>query len=410
MKKLRGLLLLAGIAVLLIGSYLFLRARANGQQESAAVELFTATAMQRIDLTYRGEEMHFEKTNGAWACADMAQYPLNTAYLRDMEKQLCTLVAQHRFTKEEAGFGLDAPTCIVQAIADDGREIALRLGNENPTANVVYAAFDDGIYALDDAVIHCFSHTLKEMAAKNIIPKLQAFQTQALTLQNENGEIILTRAGDALQFADGRTADAATVEALHAALSSLQLQTLVAFQPTDADRESYGLAAPRIACRVDGKDKGLDVTLGVSERNGQWYAYIAAADAIYEIDTPPDLLVTLTGEMLLDRQLIATPYEDIAKISFEAGGAAAQAIDDADTAWALYYALSRMRAEGFYETAPAAECTIIIEETSGATQRIALAPVDENFYAADVAGVSVFRVGKREVHALYTLLGVKEES
>ena len=407
MKKKRTLLLLAILAVALMASYGILRVvmtKDNTEQETL---LFEAEAITRIDLTYRGETMRFQKGTDGWTCSGAENFPLNPAYLRDMENQLLHLTTSHTFSEADPGFGLEDPRCLVAAESSDGNRIDLALGEDNPTANVVYAAADGKICALDDGVSKCFCHTLEEMARKDLIPTLQAYAMTELEIQNEMGTIRILR-GDDLTLADGSRADEGVLKETLQAISDIELNELVIFQPTETDMAEFGLADPRVTVTVNEGGEVLTLRSGICERNGGHYIYLEKEDCIFSAGEADGKLAELTEEDFRDRQVVDVPYEEVAEIRYAFKGQEEKTVEDADTAWEVYYILSRMRAEGYTEEAVETECEIVIRKADGSEIRIPWGVIDENFYGVKAEGDIWMRISKNEIKDIYTKLGLEE--
>lgn len=402
-RQIRTLLILAVAAVLLFGGYFLLRSRETGSAEDMQeTPLYEVESLARIDVTRGGETLRFEKGAGGWTYPADPLFPLNAAYLRDMENQLKRMTALHVFSEENPDFGLEEPDCLIRALTPDGQEIRCALGAINDTSNIVYARVDDRLCALDDGFARCFRHSLNEMARKDLVPRLQAFQTTAVHLENENGSIAI-RQEDAWQLPEGQKADEERVRAILAAVSGTVLGELAVCHPTDGDLGYYGLSEPSCSVFIENTEGDFRIATGHCERDGGRYAYLPQWDSVYAVEAWDASLDGLREEELRDRTLFSVEYKELTRITFQAAGETEKEITDPDARWELYYMLKNMRAESFAERPAETEYKLTLE-TGGGPITLSWGAYDENFACVSLDDGRNMLVNRREMGAVATLL------
>ena len=407
MRKVTTLLILAAAAAALIGGFFLIRSRSEDQASQEEALLFAADRLSRIEVAYKGETLRFEKDAEAWTYPEDRAFPLNTAYVRDMENRLKQLTAPHVFSEENPDFGLADPVCVIDAESAEGEAIRCELGKVNDTSDVVYARVNGQVCALDDGVAQCFLHTLREMARKDLIPALQAFDTTAVTVENRLGRFSVTR-DETWVFSDGREADEESVKQMIASVSGTVLGNLAVYHPTEEDFLFYGLADPLCSVSVENDQTDLELSFGQCERDGALYVYLPQWDCLYAAEQVPAELADCKEEDLLNRKLFTAEYADLKTITYEyAQDNQEQEITDSDTRWQVYYLLRNMRAEGFAEEAAVPECrlTLVMEE-----EKITLGwgVYDENFYCVSLDDGTHMLVSKKDIAAVYEKIAASE--
>lgn len=418
-KKLLRLFLLAGIAVVLIAAYLIGSALSNRAKEAERTLLYQADGIERIQSSFSGEEQDFRKVNGVWQCAADAAFPLNTAYVEDMEDALRSIEATGRIESDDlAEYGLAVPVYEIKATAADGSTIALAVGNENETANVVYVQTSTGVYTLDIGFSRRFSHTLLEMAARQPLLDLQPSEATAIALENGNGSWSLKRDPGAMPKGydrlswvrdDGVPADAETVKSLVQAISGLRAEKTVAYRPDDATLAQYGLTAPAATIQIRFGETSWSAQIGSKTEDGLYAVWLPETNVIATFAAEvPEQLLGLKPEDVLNLQVFPVEFKRLTYAEVEQGGLAKRVdFKQNGSTWDFYYALSTLRAERLAETQPAgtADATITVYTTDpDVTYVLAFRKYNEDYYSTDFLG-SIQLVNKRAVEELLNILG-----
>ena len=409
MKKTTTLIVLAAAAAVMIGGFFIIRSRledGNGEEET---RLFQAEEMTRIDVEYKGETLRFEKEADQWTYPEDRAYPLNAAYVRDMENRLKDLTAPHTFSEENPDFGLEDPACVIDAESADGEKVRCELGKVNDTSDIVYARVNGQVCALDDGVAQCFLHTLREMARKDLVPALQAFETGAIDLENRHDRFSISRQNGTWTLSDGRAADEESIKKLISDVSGTVLGDLTVYHPTEEDFLFYGLAEPLYSVSVENDRTDLELSIGQCERDGALYAYLPQWDCLYAVEQAAAELADSEEEDFRNRRLFTAEYADVKAITYQDEGEGQEKeITDSDTRWEIYYLLRNMRAEGFTEEAaePEFRLTLDMEEEQ---VTLTWGVYDENFYCVSLQDGSHMLISKKDITSVYELLNREAE-
>jgi hypothetical protein len=417
-KKLLPLVITAGAAVLMIAGYLVYSAVSGGDKEPAKTELFSAESIQQIDYSYKGEQLAFVKKEGVWAYAADGNFPLNTAYLRDMEQALTSVTATQEIKAgDEADYGLEAPVCIIKAAGTDGSVFECEVGDDNDTANVVYVRTGGRIYTLDISFSKVFRHLLAEMAKRQELLDIGASQARTFSLENEKGSFKLLQYPDGntgafkkltWAYEDGSPADAEIAKELVSAVAGMRAQECVSYKPDAATLESYGLAKPTVTVGVTYEGGELTAQIGNKNADGLYYVWLPESKLVYTFEASvPELLMDTVSRDCVNRQVFPVEYSELKYAEVKAGGATVRLnFEDYGKAWDFYYALSSMRAEGIADKNASGEADVVVTAYTAdqnTTHVIAFKKYNDDFYSTDFLGY-VQLVNKRDVEDLLNIL------
>ncbi len=418
-KRIRTLIFIGAAAVLMIAGYFIYKAASAPVKEAEEMVLFEATGIAEISYEYEGETFSFVKEEGAWVYQPDKGYPLNAAYLRDMEYVLLSVTAAE---KVEGGspeeFGLVDPSCVITAVADDGKEFRCELGSDNDTVNIVYARVGGGVYAISDDFSRMFRHTLLEMASKDKLLDAEASEVTSLSLENINGAFSLTQYPGGVPgaysknltwaFSDGAYGDSEEMKKLVRTVADMQPAECVSYEPDDSTFELYGLKDPACTVNIEYNGGALNVLIGRKDQDGRYAVSLPDKGVVYAVDSEaPDALLGYRQQDCLNRYVFLLDYSDIASVKVE-NGTVSQVIDfaDRDAAWDFYYALSNMRAEGFADEALSDGGDVVLTVNMGDTDTVntlRFARYDENFYSVSFMDDNIKLVNKRDVERLVSL-------
>ena len=418
-KRIRTLIFIGAAAVLMIAGYFIYKAASAPVKEAGEMVLFEATGIAEISYEYEGETLSFVKEDGAWVYQPDKGYPLNAAYLRDMENALLSVTAAQKLeggSPEE--FGLADPSCVITAVAEDGKEFRCELGSDNDTVNIVYARVDGGVYAISDDFSRMFRHTLLEMASKDKLLGAEASEVTAFSLENGNGAFSLKQYPDGVPgaysknltwaFSDGAYGDSEEMKKLVRTVADMQPAKCVSYKPDDSAFELYGLKEPACTVNIEYNGGALTVLIGRKDEDGRYAVSLPDKNVVYAVDSEaPDALLGYRQQDCLNRYVFLLDYSEIASVKVESG-TVSQIIDfaDRDAAWDFYYALSNMRAEGFADEALSDDGDIVLTVNMGDTGTVytlRFARYDENFYSVSFMDDNIKLVNKRDVQRFVTL-------
>lgn len=417
-KKLLTLIITAAAAVLMVAGYLVYSAVSGGVKEPVNIELFSAKSIQEISYSYEGEQLDFLKKDGEWAYAADEDFPLNTAYLRDMEQALTLVEATGEIESgDSVEYGLDHPVCLIKSAGTDGSVFECEMGDDNGTANVVYVRTGGRIYTLDISFSKVFRHTLTEMGKRQELLDIEASQARAFSLENEKGSLKLLQYPDGIPgafkkltwaYEDGSPADAEIAKELVSAVAGMRAQECVSYKPDAAALESYGLAKPAVTVGVTYDGGELTAQIGNKNGDGLYYVWLPDSKLVYtfEASVPELLMDTVSGDCV-NRQVFPVDYSELKYAEVKAGGVAVRLnFEEYGKAWNFYYALSSMRAEGFADENASGDADVVVtayKADKNATYVIAFKKYNEDFYSTDFLGY-VQLVNKRDVEELLNIL------
>ncbi len=408
-KKAILLICCAAAVALLAGGYFAIKAL-TAEKPSEPEILFETESLKELKYTYNGEELGFIKTDEGWSYAGDVDFPLNTAYLRDMENAIRRVEASAKINGDAAKYGLDAPVVTIQAKSADS-DFVCALGDKNDTSDVVYMSFAGGIYAVDDGLINIFSHGLKEMAVRTAVTDVQPSQVQKAVFTNGTGVMELLQKDGAWTIA-GESADLDTVKELISAVAGMSYESCVSYKPEEDEIER--LIPRETAVKAELTFDGEIASFLMGGRNDEKYVYIEGMDIIYAVKPDvPDRISGLSVDQLYDRCVFSEDFNDFDSIHLTVNGVSTEvAVTGTEGAlWDFYYALRRARAEGFADTLPdsiPAFSAVFMWKGSDVRQLI-FAEYDENYYAAYGYGIRIQLVGKRDAEELIRLAGLAAE-
>jgi hypothetical protein len=417
-KKLLALIITAGVSVLMIAGYLIYTALSGGEKDVAKTVLFSADGIQEISYSYQGEQLSFVKENGEWVYAPDEDFPLNTAYIGDMEEALTSVFAVGEIESgDPAEYGLDKPVCSIKAVASNGSMFECEVGSDNDTANIVYVRSGGSIYMLDMSFSKKFRHTLVEMAQLRELLDIEASEANAFSLVNAQGSIELLHYPEGIPggfkkltwaLENGSPADAEQAKILISAVADMRAAACVGYKPDAAALASYGLDEPSATVAISYDGGEITAQIGNQNEDGFYYVWLPDSGTVCTFEAATPEMLIKTGEVdCINRQVFPVEFDGLTAAVVEAGGTAVQLDFDEDgKAWDFYYSLSSMRAEGLAETEPAGEADVVVTVHTadpGVTYILAFKKYNDDFYSTSFLGYGQL-VNKRDVEELLNIL------
>ena len=417
-RKLVQLFLLAGTAALLIAAYVVWSAVSSRAKSADETVLFQAEDIVWIQSSYAGEEQVFQKEQGVWVLAGDAAFPLNTAYIGDMEDALSKLVATGNIENGDlAEYGLAVPSFEISAKAANGSEFTCAVGNENNTADIVYIRVGDSIYTVDIGFSKRFCHALLEMVSKQPLLDLQPSEVTAISLKNSNGAWSLKRDPDAIPKgysklswvrSDGAAAGSEHAKALIQTIAGMRAEQTVAYRPDAATLAQYGFDHPAATIELGYGETDWTAQIGNKAESGLYYVWLPGAELLATFAAAvPEKILSLTPQDSRNYQVFPVEFEGLiyAEVTFDQTSKRVDFSQDGN-AWDFYYMLSTMRAERIAESQPAGEAdvTIRVHTTDpNATYVLSFQKYNEDYYSVSVLG-TIQLVNKRDIEELLKIL------
>ncbi|NLT98869.1 MAG: DUF4340 domain-containing protein [Christensenellaceae bacterium] len=418
-RRLVALVVTAGISVLMIAGYLIYTALAAKEEEPQQTVLFSAEGISEISIMRSEEELTFVRQGGDWVYAPDRDFPLNTAYVGDMEDALASLTAVGMIDKgDPAVYGLSTPACRIRAVALDGRVFECEVGSVNETADIVYIRTGGAIYMVSSGFARRFSHTLLAMAERGKLLEIEASQVKSVALENANGRFELVQHPDGLPggfdkltwaFADASPADAQKAKELVTAVTGMRPTVCVAYKPDEQTMAACGLDAPAATAVISYGGGSLTVHVGSQSEDGQYYAWLPDRKVVYAFDPQtPELLADTDAGDYMNRQVFPVGYSRLTYATVEHGGDSVRLdFKEYGKAWDFYYALTSLRAEGIAHEQPAGDADVRITaytEDPQVTYTVVFRKYDDDFYSTDFLGY-IQLVNKRDIQGLLSILG-----
>jgi len=417
-KKLLSLLLLTGFVALMIAGYVVYSAVSKRAKEESATVLFQATGIQQIMSDFAGEEQVFQKENDSWTYVPDTVFPLNPAYIEDMEDALLSLISTAEMPNgDPSEYGLAIPAFEISAIAEDGSKFHCAIGNENNSANVVYILVDENIYTVDIGFSRRFSHTLLEMVQKQPLLDLQPSEATALSIENGNGSCKLVRSSGSLPdgfdritwiMGDGTPGDDEQAKSLILAIAGMRAVDCVAYKPDAATLSGCGFDQPAAVIGVSYNDTNWTAQIGNKTDDGKYYGFLPETGVICTFEASvPEQILGISAQDCRNRAVFPVSYENLTYAEVKFGGETKRLnFQEYGKAWDFYYKLSTMRAEQLDDSEPAgnADVTVTVYTTdSNVNYELAFQKVNEDFYRTDLFGYGQL-VNKRDIEELLSIL------
>jgi hypothetical protein len=417
-KRLVALLVTTGVSVLMIAGYLIYSALSSVEQEPEKTVLFSAEGIGEISIRRLAEELTFIRQNGDWVYAPDKDYPLNTAYVGDMEDALVSVTAVGTIEKADpAVYGLDNPACRIKAVSLDGRVFECEVGDVNETADIVYIRTGGGIYMVGSGFAKRFSHTLLDMAQRGRLLEIEASQVHSVVLENAYGRFELVHYPEGLPgdlnkltwaFADASPADALKAKELVSAVIGMRPTVGVAYKPDDDTLAAYGLDVPAATAVITHSSGSLSVHVGSQSEVGQYHVWLPDRGLVYAFEPQmPQLLADAEAGDYVNRQVFPVGYSKLTYAAVDVGGAMDRLeFKEYGKAWDFYYALASLRAEGIAKEQPARDADLritVYTEDPQVTYAVVFKKYNDDFYSTDFLGY-IQLVNKRDIEGLLSIL------
>ena len=190
MKRSVKTLLLLCVLLICVGGYWLLQQQSSVDTVSETtgefdlnakvVDDLTGMSWVKDDVTY-----DFVKTDGVWAKADEATFPVDQDALNALAEDLLDLTATRKLedVTSPADYGLAEPAFTVTATWSDGTSTDYAMGDETPFSDGYYLQLSDQsdvIYTIATSLSSTFADTLTDLAQKETLPEVDTVTRLAL--------------------------------------------------------------------------------------------------------------------------------------------------------------------------------------------------------------------------------------
>lgn len=316
MKKQRALVIVLVVLVaVLAGTYLALRSwnQRTQDQEEPVTTVAALSDITALTITNQYGTFSFTKGEEGWSYDADSAFPLEGSYLDTVAGVLANLTAQRAFDTPDAlsGYGLDAPTCSVQAKTAAGETLTVLVGAA--TGSSYYAKTDGGdtVYTISGDLYTALDYSLNDLVALADIPAageanlvsvqlIRGSQTLTLIKQTETveGETSPESSADPQSTAEPAQSSQPEVtyrwlldgteiekgEALSTALGELAylgFDACYAYAPDETVLTQCGLDSPTLRLVVTTQDQAYALSIGGTDESGAYYARLNDDGPIY---------------------------------------------------------------------------------------------------------------------------------
>lgn len=316
-----GLPVLAGILVVLAGSYVGLTKYKEMQEEKKAVQesleeenskLYLNQMENITSMSYINGEisMNFSKEEDQWTVTELPDFPLTQSYPEAIADILESLEATRKFDSPDAleDYGLDHPSVTVKAADDAGNTIAIYVGNTYNSEYYAYINEDTStIYTISSALVENTTHELYDMIELEKYPSLSEDTVASVELTLLQGTFLLEKetieaesteeeSAESVENTEGETEaeletiwyvscnggerqkiqENSAIEELMSILTSISIKDCVNYKADATQMADYGLGEDASVLKVtymDGEDTAVSTLyIGTLDaENGVYY-------------------------------------------------------------------------------------------------------------------------------------------
>ncbi|MEA4920063.1 MAG: DUF4340 domain-containing protein [Clostridiaceae bacterium] len=300
--------------ILLLAAYWFLTSgglggkkddsTADGTSEDAIklTDIDSTTIMHLKYSLATGENFSFKYTVYGWKVEGDEDFPLDSTYIEEMVKALCSVTSERLLTSDRSTFssyGLDPAAVKVEMTDSKGNSYAYNIGDKHPTTSKFYFNVEgsNDVYTVPTSVGRVFNYqTLASMMKLPSFPSASPSTTSALTIETNGviNEIVRMPEGDSscytkdykwfLKTQDGlRPLSEDKMTALMSTFESMGLQSGVDCSSDPAVLEKYGLNnGHKITVSYESASRGaVTETFYIGKgADGKTYARIGGSDVI----------------------------------------------------------------------------------------------------------------------------------
>lgn len=440
MRGLRSLLILLVIAIAL-GWFAYRDSqRAPGTDGPARDTVFTVESDQIDAITVRseaGEETRLQKAGDGWQIVSPVTAPSDATEVSGLLSNLSSLEIQRVIdeTPPDLGeYGLDSPRIQV-SFTTEGAEHTLLIGGKTPPGTDLYAkrGQDSTVFLIPSYLESTFDRSTFELRDKAVL-QVDRDKLDALEVVTANRTIRFVRPAGEWHIAapiEGR-ADYSTVDSLVRRLAGLRMSAVVDDEPSDLRK--YGLDRPAATVRLGSGSSQASLAIGSAAGPGDVYArdvsrrlVVSVESSVLE-DLKKDIAEFRQKDLFDARSFNATHVEILHEgrtHTFEKTTGKNEEGQDQET-WkqtapetrdldqpafdSLLSALTRLRADGFVDTAPASamaapHMTVSIRFEEGRRQeRLTLARAPDVVYAVREGEPGAARIQATALESIDTAL------
>jgi len=316
----RGLLVAAGLLLLMLGALSFLQKQTpgteRGEKESKRLTLLPVREADRIELTTAKGAFVFQKPKeGEWQISKPVETGADGATVGQMLSEVQFVERMQTLPKESATeanlqtFGLGQPSRTLKVATPEG-ELSLEIGRETPIPGGIYARVkqpraEEQVLVLQNQLAEAMDKDLNAWREKRVFPLVVPEVTELWMRQGAvEVEIQKTPEGAwVIRKPVEAPADPGTVNSVLGEISALRAAEFVA--DSEGDLALYGLTAPAQSFEVKTQVTNRVLQIGQANPKDTNQVFARMADRPFVFTLPKSALDPLSKlpERVRDRRL-----------------------------------------------------------------------------------------------------------
>lgn len=247
MKRFGKLILFSGLLVACLGGYFLVSHLWQEDQTAAEPEyLLGDDDVASMEWEYQGESYSLTLKEGEWVYDADPSCPVDQSAAEDLADALLKTNWKRSFSPEGGlkEYGLAEPEMSLVVLSSSGKEIPVRVGNENAMTGEYYLLLgeEETVYCADTNLLSYFCCGILDLVKKEDIPYIESFDSILLSRQETTLEILSGEDTAQVQYQGEEyalTEEALT--ALESFLSGMSFAACVDYNASEEELLSYGL-------------------------------------------------------------------------------------------------------------------------------------------------------------------------
>jgi hypothetical protein len=347
MKRGKTLLILSGLLIALVGTYLFVKNQpakeAPAVNTPAPVEITISTLdtgkITKMNIQSDRGVLVFLKKQGSWTTDSGNISGLDQSGIETIAATFGEMNAEELIEKSPQDleqYGLVKPAVTAEAVLSDGTSRVIYIGDATPADNGYYAMVkgDPAVYRISGSDGSRFRVSLNDFRDKSL-PVLDYQQCVYFQLVQPGGKTIeiVENSNRSAKEIDynlsqwqliqpyqeplGINIDKFTKDIL-TNLGSLTIDQYLDDQPKDLSQ--YGLASPRYRLTVKDKAKSLELLIGKDYNQDYYYCKLPGANPVFSVSKATLSFLDVKPFELVNRLAYIVNIDTVDKIVIENGG------------------------------------------------------------------------------------------
>jgi hypothetical protein len=347
MKRGKTLLILSGLFIGLVGTYLALKNQpapktpAVNPPAPAAIAISTLdqTKITQMTLQSEGGKLIFQKKQGRWTTVPEIASGLDQSAIDLIAAAFGTLSAEELIAKSPKDldqYGLVRPAVTATAELSDGASRIIYVGDATPATNGYYAMIkgDPAVYRISGSDGSRFRSSWNDFRDKSL-PALDYQQCVYFKLVQPGGRTIeITKnpnhSAPAMknnleywqltqpyQETLGVSIDKFSKDIL-ANLAGLSIDTYLDDRPQDLNQ--YGLASPRYRLTVKDQKHSLELLIGDEHHDDYYYCRLSKGDSVFSVRKEALNFLEIKPFELVDKVSYIINIDQVDRVTIATGG------------------------------------------------------------------------------------------